>query len=47
MLRWARWALVEVENWRDTRDPGDWDAAEQMRRVARRALDAVAESSTS
>ncbi len=46
VLRWARWALVEVENWRDTRDPGDWDAAEQMRRVARRALDAVAESST-
>jgi PadR family transcriptional regulator, regulatory protein AphA len=43
VLRWARWALVEVEHWKDTRDPGDWDAAEWMRSLARRALDAVAE----
>jgi DNA-binding PadR family transcriptional regulator len=41
VLRWARWALVEVEHWRDTRDPGEWDAAAQMRAVARRALDAL------
>ena len=40
VLRWARWALVQVEQWTDTRDPGDWDAAAQMRSVARRALDA-------
>jgi DNA-binding PadR family transcriptional regulator len=41
VLRWARWALAEVEHWTDTRDPGDWDAADQMRAVARRALDAL------
>jgi DNA-binding PadR family transcriptional regulator len=41
VLRWARWALGEIEHWQDTRDPGEWDAAAQMRTVARRALDAV------
>jgi DNA-binding PadR family transcriptional regulator len=41
VLRWARWALAEAETWTDTRDPGDWDVAESLRDVARRALDAV------
>lgn len=41
VLRWARWTLDQVASWQDTRDPGDWDAAAQMRVVARRALDAV------
>jgi PadR family transcriptional regulator AphA len=41
VLRWARWALAGVEQWTDTRDPGDWDAADQMRAVARRALEAL------
>ena len=45
VLRWARWALLEVETWQDTRDAGDWDAAAWMRSLARRALDAIAESS--
>jgi PadR family transcriptional regulator AphA len=45
VLRWARWALEQAETWRDTRDPGDWDGAASMRSVARRALDAVGESS--
>ena len=44
VLRWARQALLEVEHWTDTRDPGDWDAAAQLREVARRALDAVGDS---
>ena len=41
VLRWARWALEQVESWKDTGDPGDWDGAASMRSVARRALDAV------
>lgn len=41
VLRWARWALEQVESWKDTKNPGDWDGAESMRSVARRALDAV------
>ena len=41
VLRWARWALEQVESWKDTGDPGDWDGAASMRSVTRRALDAV------
>jgi PadR family transcriptional regulator AphA len=41
VLRWARWALEQVESWKDTRDPGPWDSAASMRSVARRALDEV------
>jgi DNA-binding PadR family transcriptional regulator len=41
VLRWARWALEQVEGWRDTTDPGSWDSGESMGSVARRALDAV------
>ncbi len=41
VLRWARWALEQVDTWTDTRDPGDWDGAETLRSVARRALDEV------
>ena len=41
VLRWARWALGQVESWTDTTDPGDWDGAASMRSVARTALDAV------
>jgi PadR family transcriptional regulator, regulatory protein AphA len=41
VLRWARWSLAQVEQWQDTGDPGDWDAEDQLRAVARRALDAV------
>ena len=42
VLRWARWALQQVDSWNDTRDPGDWDDVASLRSVARRALDAVA-----
>jgi len=41
VLRWSRWALEQVETWKDTRDPGDWDSAASLRSVAKRALDAV------
>ena len=41
VLRWARWALEQVETWKDTRDPGDWDGSASLRDVAKRALDAV------
>lgn len=43
VLRWARWARREVATWRATTDPGDWDAAGDLRRLAdeaRRALQA-------
>ena len=41
VLQWARWALEQVELWKDTKDPGGWDGDESMRSVARRALDAA------
>ncbi len=41
VLDWARWALEQVQSWASTKDPGAWDGAEQMRSVARRALDAA------
>jgi PadR family transcriptional regulator AphA len=41
VLRWSRWALAQVELWKDTTDPGTWDGAESMRTVTRQALDAV------
>ena len=37
MLRWARWALEEIESWTDTRGPGDWDGAAEVRDVAHSA----------
>ena len=42
ILRWGRWALGEIDSWTDTRGGGDWDAAEVLRSVARRAGDEVA-----
>ena len=41
VLRWARWALEQVDSWKDTRDAGDWDDAASSRDVARRAAEAV------
>ncbi len=41
VLRWARWALEQVESWTDTRNAGDWDGAASMRSVAKQALDIV------
>jgi PadR family transcriptional regulator AphA len=41
VLQWARWALEQVELWKDTKNPGTWDGAESMRSVARKALVAV------
>jgi hypothetical protein len=26
VLAWARWARQQVDQWRSTTDPGDWDA---------------------
>ncbi len=39
VLRWARWALEQVESWTDTRDGGSWDAEGVLRSLARRSLD--------
>jgi PadR family transcriptional regulator AphA len=41
VLRWARWALAQVDSWKDTRDSGDWDDAASSRDVARRAAETV------
>ena len=40
VLRWARWALAEVDGWPDVKG-GDWDSDEVFRAIARRALDEV------
>lgn len=36
-VTWARWALTQIAQWNDTRDPGDWDAAAVMAALVRRA----------
>jgi DNA-binding PadR family transcriptional regulator len=43
VLRWARWALGQVEQWDDTRQPGSWDSTGVLRDVARRSLDEAGE----
>jgi DNA-binding PadR family transcriptional regulator len=37
VLAWARWARQQVETWRSTTDPGDWDAPAMLRDMAARA----------
>ncbi len=36
-VTWARWALSQIEHWKDTRDPGDWDGSAVMAALGRRA----------
>jgi hypothetical protein len=42
-LRWARWALEQVAQWRDTTDPGDWDHATEHRELVRLAREALSD----
>jgi PadR family transcriptional regulator, regulatory protein AphA len=37
VLRWARWALEQVESWPATDDPGDWDPVAVRHRLGRTA----------
>jgi DNA-binding PadR family transcriptional regulator len=37
VLAWTRWARQQVETWRSTTDPGDWDAPAMLRDMAGRA----------
>jgi DNA-binding PadR family transcriptional regulator len=37
VLAWTRWARQQVETWRSTTDPGDWDAPAMLRDMAARA----------
>ena len=46
VLRWARWALEQVESWTDTRDGGSWDAEGVLRSLARRSLDELGPPTT-
>jgi DNA-binding PadR family transcriptional regulator len=34
VLAWTRWARQQVETWRSTTDPGDWDAPAMLRDMA-------------
>ena len=37
VLRWARWAKDQVEQWDSTSDPGGWDSADVLAAIARSA----------
>jgi DNA-binding PadR family transcriptional regulator len=34
VLRWSRWALEQVEQWKSTTDPGDWDSQAVLDAIA-------------
>jgi DNA-binding PadR family transcriptional regulator len=38
VLRWARWAHEQVEQWPSSDDPGDWDAEAERRRLHEEVL---------